>query len=217
MVVKNALNGYGVVSSAPVSLRHWALGGRSPSFTYDPRAASEILKRAHASGPLRFTTLVAPDSLGERVALELKRQFAALGVEMNVEEASRDEMVQRCGTGNYDAAVIEMVEGPTIIRDYIMWRSGLASNWGHWGNAAVDAALDRARSAANDDEYRRAIVDLQQTFVDDPPAVFVTWSVQARAVSKRFSVPAAEPDRDIIGTMNLWRPASHNQSPDRRN
>jgi ABC-type transport system substrate-binding protein len=214
--VNNALNGYGVASSGPVSLRHWALAGQSPSFAYDPRGASEMLAHAHPGAPLRFTALVQPNSLDERVALELKRQLAALGVEMNVEEASRDELVQRGGTGNYDAAVIEMVQGPTIIRDYIVWRSGMETNWGHWGNAAVDAALDRTRAAANEDDYRRAIVELQQTFIDDPPAVFVAWSVRARAVSTRFIVPA-EPDRDIIGTLHLWRPAGHNQSPDRRN
>ena len=211
--VKNALNGYGVVSSAPVSVRHWALAGRSPTFAYDPQAASEALSREHPGGPLRFTALVAPNSLDERIALELKRQFAALGVDMKVEEASRDQLVQRCGTGNYDAAVLYLIEGPTIIRDYIVWRSGMETNWGHWGNAAVDAALDRARAAANDEQYRQAIVDMQQTFIDDPPAVFLAWSVQARAVNKRFVVPAVEPDRDIIGTMHLWRPASHNQSP----
>src|SRR5262249_21283277 len=181
-VVKNALYGYGVVSSGPISLRHWALAGHSPAFAYDPRTASETLSRAHPGGPLHFTALVSPNSLDERVALELKRQFAALGVEMNVEEAFRDELVRRSGEGRYEAAVLTFIEGPTIIRDYIMWRSGLDSNWGHWGNAAVDAALDRTRAAANDDEYRRAIVDLQQTFVDDPPAVFLSSSGSARAV-----------------------------------
>jgi hypothetical protein len=42
--------------------------------------------------------------------------------------------------------------------------------------------------------------------MDDPPAVFLTWSVRARAVSTRFLVPPIETGRDILGTIRLWKP-----------
>ena len=44
-----------------------------------------------------------------------------------------------------------------------------------------DAALDRVRHARSDDEYRAAVAGLQQNFMDDPPAIFLAWSVRARA------------------------------------
>jgi ABC-type transport system substrate-binding protein len=211
-VIKNAMNGYGVVSSGPVSPRHWAMAGQPAALPYDPKQAAEILHRAYPQSPLRFTALVAPDSLDERIALELKRQLAILGVDMNVEEASREEVVRRCGTGQYDAAVLELIEGPTPIRTFMVWRSNGSLNLGHLGHHAVDMALDRIRYAANDDEYRREIIAMQQTFVDDPPAVFLAWSVRARALSKRFIVPPTEPGRDILGTLRLWMPASNGGS-----
>jgi hypothetical protein len=47
---------------------------------------------------------------------------------------------------------------------------------------------------------------VQQAFTEDPPAIFLAWSVQARAVSKRFDVPPAERDRDVLSNVRLWKP-----------
>jgi len=41
---------------------------------------------------------------------------------------------------------------------------------------------------------------------DDPPAAFIAWQTASRAVSARFDV-AAEPDRDILSNLWMWRPA----------
>ena len=49
---------------------------------------------------------------------------------------------------------------------------------------------------------------MQQAFVDDAPAIFLAWSVRARAVSKRFTVSGVEPGRDVLGTIRLWKPAT---------
>ncbi len=65
----------------------------------------------------------------------------------------------------------------------------------------------RARRTSEKD-YVQAVGALQQTFVDDPPAIFLAWSVRARAVSKRFVVPEAEPGRDVMSTLRLWKPAT---------
>jgi len=80
--------------------------------------------------------------------------------------------------------------------------------------ARHDAALDRVRHAANDDEYRAGVAAFQRAMIDDPPAIFLAWSQRARAVSSRFEVPV-EPGRDVLGTLRLWRPAADKQtSPD---
>jgi ABC-type transport system substrate-binding protein len=78
-------------------------------------------------------------------------------------------------------------------------------NPGGLGNATVDAALERVRHAATDQEYEQAVAGVQQAFMDDPPGIFLAWSVVARAVSKRFTVPAPEPGRDIVATLRLWK------------
>jgi hypothetical protein len=78
---------------------------------------------------------------------------------------------------------------------------------GGLGGPLLDAALDRVRHASTDDEYRGGVADVQRAVVADPPAIFLAWSRRARAVSRRFEVPA-EPDTDVMGTLRLWRPVN---------
>ena len=221
-VVRNALNGYGVASSGPVWPRYWALPPDLPKFEFDPKTAAETLGRAtHTAaaraGSLHFTCLVPPDTVNERIAIEVKRQLASVGVDMAVEEVSQDQIVQRTTKKQYEAALIEFISGPTLFRPYLVWHSKTPLNWAGFGNATVDAALDRVREAPSEDKYRRAVAGLQQAFMDDPPAIFLAWSVRARAVSNRFVVPPAEPGRDVSNTLRLWKPASTAQQQASRN
>ncbi len=55
----------------------------------------------------------------------------------------------------------------------------------------------------------------QQAVIDDPPAIFLAWMERARAVSKRFVVPTAEPGRDILSNLRLWRPSGISQQASR--
>jgi peptide/nickel transport system substrate-binding protein len=218
-LVRNALNGYGVASYGPVWPSHWALPSQPPKPIFNPKLSAATLaqaaQRGHpSSSRLRFTCLVPPDSVNERVALDVKRQLEAIDVDMEVEEVTQDQIVQRTGRADYEAALIELVSGPTLLRPYLLWHSDAPNNWGTFGNAAADIALDRVRNSATDAEYRIAVTELLKTFVDDPPGIFLSWSVRARAVSKRFSVPA-EPGRDILSTLRLWKPASDSRQASR--
>jgi ABC-type transport system substrate-binding protein len=212
-VVQVALNQHGVPSTGPIWPRYWALPPDLPSFQFDPARAATMLgakkpKVGRQPGGIRFTCLIQSDSLYERIALELKRQLEAVGVEMDVRAASPDELFEAENTRKYDAILSEGVSGPTLLRLYFLWHSGGAGNVGAFGNATLDAAFDRARLAESDADYRRGVAGLHQAFMDDPPAIFLFWSERARAVSRRFSVPAAEPGRDILSTLRLWKPAT---------
>ena len=100
--------------------------------------------------------------------------------------------------------------GPSLFRPYEVWHSGGSINPGGFGSQPIDEAFDRIRHANSDDEYRAGVRGLQQTMVDDPPAVFLGWTQRARAVSNRFQVPS-EDGRDILTTLRLWRPAGDNR------
>ena len=205
-VVHRALNDYGIASSGPIWPRYWALPREAPAFAFDPKQAAGLMGDGRKS-PVRFTCLVSPDPLDERIALELKQQLAGVGVDMSVEQASRDEIVQRAGKGQYDAVITELLSGPTMLRTYMIWHSKGPLNWGRFGTPKTDAALDRVRQAESETTYREAVADLQYAFMADPPAVFLAWSRRARAVSKRFTVPTPEAGREILSTLRLWKPA----------
>jgi len=210
-LVRNALNTYGVASAGPVSPFHWALPPKPARFEFDPKAAAQALAVAKRGSTqtdrLRFTCLVPPDSVNERVALDVKRQLEGIDVDMEVKELTQDQILERLGRGDYDAALIEFISAPTLLRPYLVWHSGGPFNWGNFGDSTIDEALDKVRYSDSDDSYRTAVADLLRTFVEDPPGIFLAWPIRARAVSKHFLVPA-EPGRDIIGTLRLWKPAT---------
>jgi peptide/nickel transport system substrate-binding protein len=212
-VVRVALNGHGIPSKGPFWQRHWALPADLQWFNYDPARASNmvIAERRMPVGhdtKLQFTLLVPPDAVNERIALEVKRQLEPIGVAVVVEPVSLDQLFKAIQARKYDAVLMEGISGQTLFRPYQLWHSGGIFNPGGLGNATVDAAFDRLRTAASDDDFRTAAAGVQRAFMDDPPVIFLGWPERARAVSKRFHVATDAGRPDVLGTMRLWTPAT---------
>jgi len=201
--VKSALNGYGTPSSGPIWPHYWAL----PPVSVEPHHSDSV---APFRSKLTFTCLV--DSGDERIALEVKRQLAAFGIDMKTESVSRDQIHKRVADGAYDAALVELISGPTFLRPYMIWYTKGAINLGKFGNSTIDAALERAHNAEGEEDFKKAVAGVQRAFQDDPPAIFLAWNQRARAVSNRFVVPPSEPGRDILSTLRAWRPVDAAQA-----
>jgi peptide/nickel transport system substrate-binding protein len=212
LVVRDALNGHGIASSGPIWPQNYGFRADLPKFEMDRRAAAAAFSRgtqsSNRAGSFHFTCLVPPDAVYERLALVLKQQLGAVGVDMSVEEAPMDRVFDAMKNRRFEAALIEGISAPTLLRPYQLWHSKGTFNPGGLGNATVDAAFDRVRHAATDKEYEQAVAGVQQAFMDDPPGVFLAWSVRARAVSKRFVVPPTESGRDIMATIRMWKPVT---------
>ena len=209
-IVRQALNGHGVPSSGPVWPRYWALPPPVATFEFDPARAAELLAgRAQPKIPVRFTCLIPADAMYERLALEVRRQLQAVGVEMDVQGMPTDRLFEAERTGKFDAVLIDFVSGPTMLRVWSLWDSRTENNLGGFGNGTIDSGFDRIGQAADEDNYRQGVGSLQQAFLDDPPAIFLAWSERARAISKRFAVPPPENGRDVISTIRLWSPRNN--------
>ena len=133
---------------------------------------------------------------------------------MALEEIPQAQLIERLGKGDYETMLFPFISGPTLFRPYLVWHSGTTFNWGHFGGPNIDKALDAVRFSGSDTDYRAAVASLNQIFAEDPPAVFLAWQKNARAVSRRFSVPS-EPGRDILGTLRLWKPAADTRQASR--
>jgi ABC-type transport system substrate-binding protein len=217
-IVRDGLNGHGVPSTGPIWPSHWAAQPPLPTFAYDPQQAARIISR-ESGGPsatggggyLRFTCLVASDA--DRISLVVKRQLQAVGVDMVLQEASRDDLNKAAATGHFDAILTGIISGPSIVRPYLWWYSRGPRNLGSYANNAVDSALDAIDGAGSDDGYRAGVEHFQAAILADPPAIFLAWDERARAVSKRFDV-VKQPGADIIRTLHLWRPVAGSGKPD---
>jgi peptide/nickel transport system substrate-binding protein len=209
-IIREAFNGHGIPSTGPVPPQHWALGNQAPKLAFDRTLAASLPHRH-----LTFTCLVPADSVYERIALLVKRQLAAASVDMRLEEATQDQVVQAARSNDFEAILADLVSGPTMFRSYRHLYSKVPFQLKPVGSPLVDAALDRMRHASSDDDYRQAVAEFQRTIVDDPPELFLAWGERARAVSRRFDVPVPEDGRDVLATLRLWRPVVDQRATNR--
>jgi peptide/nickel transport system substrate-binding protein len=199
-IVRDGLGGHGVVSSSPVWPYHFAFKPALAS-GYDVKRAGALLADGAKPAVHDFTCMIRPDATIERIALIVKRQLQQVGIEMTIEEIPVDEQLAAIKSGHFEAALTEMISGPTLLRAYRIWHSkGL---W-NYKSAALDTALDEIRYAASTEAYATGVGHLQQAATDDPPAIFLAWNERARAVTKTFSVPVEE-GRDILFGVRQWK------------
>jgi len=213
-LIADVFQGFGTPAVGPVWPEHWAYDRNLPMFRYSPATAAKAFgsvpadpaARRAGQGNIRFTCLFG-EATQEPLALSVQQQLQPFGVDMNPELLSLDEFQERFTSGNFDAVLLNALIGPNLLRLYQFWHSDAPYNFGGFHSGAVDRSLDSIRHAADDDAYRTGVAALQRAIAEEAPAVFLTWSARARAVSDRFDV-APNPNGDVLKTLRLWRPAT---------
>ncbi len=218
-IVRDAMRGRALPADGPIWPYHWAYSSAQSSFAFNPDAARLRLDGAgltanrdrtpgHMSSRFRFTCLVpSDDGRFERIALVVQRQLFEIGVDMEIEAMPVDQLInRRVPNGEFDAFLFEMTSGRTLGWLYRFWHSPAegpppALRTGYRG---ADSVLDRLRAAQTDNETRLAVSDLQRVMHNDPPAIFLVWPRETRAVDARFRVPYLS-DRDVLTGVREWR------------
>jgi ABC-type transport system substrate-binding protein len=203
--VKAALEGHGTPSAGPVSPHHWAFSGEGTTFSFQPRAAADVIARV--PGGLAFTCVTPPDARYEHLGLVLKQQLHAVGIEMTISEVPAENVIAIMGKPGFEALLVDAASGWSLMRAYRWWHSKGNQNAMKYFDAAVDSALDRVRHATNDSAYQAAVADFQRAINDDPPAIFLAWGDRSRAVSRKFAVEVQE-GRDVLATLRMWHPSA---------
>ena len=117
-----------------------------------------------------------------------------------------DQIVQAIASGDFDAVLADFVSGPSLFRPYQFWHSEGPLNWG-----------DYRQRRSSTRRSTGSVTRRTTTSTARPSPAFSARSstirrrsfspgANARAPSAtRFDV-AAEPGRDILTTLRLWRP-----------
>jgi peptide/nickel transport system substrate-binding protein len=218
-IVKKVLHGTGEVSSGPFHPKYWAYDATQAQYQHDPAAAAAMLDAAGYPLPaiatrgiprarFRFTAVLPQHfAVWERVALEIQRDLINVGVDMQFKSVPFGEFNATIGTGQFDAAVLDMITGPTPARAYISWRSarrfkGQLNVFGY-ENAEVERLFDSLFRTTNEAATRSTTSKLQRAMLEDPPAIFIAWSTRTRAINKRFAFPNTS--RDPLVDISQWR------------
>lgn len=217
-IVDGALKGRGKPAYTPIWPGHWAYDDSIPGYSFDPSLARTTLDalQAHEVGRrttstptrLRFTCLVPSNRpIPERIALMLQSQMYDVGVDLALESVSLRDFDKRLRSRDFDAVLLDLASGASLSRVYVFWRSPgeyQGFNFFGYSNPNVDKWLDRLRFAQDDATTRAAASQLQRVLLNDPPGVFVAWSDQTRAVSRRVNVQS-QPNQDPFEVLWKWR------------
>jgi peptide/nickel transport system substrate-binding protein len=215
-VVEVGLRSQGTEARTAVQPGHWAFDERRAGFAFDPARAQALLDAAGMTGHPRLkVTCLVPDvfETWELIALLVQRQLAQVGIDITLESVTYNEFRKRIQAGDFQAVLMEMVQGPGMNILSRFWHSkttgGIWNTW-NYSSAAMDGALDSLISSVGNDGYRHGVSLVQQALMDDPPAVFLAWREVTRALSRRFEV-TVEPGHDIRETISSWTLAGQPQ------
>ena len=213
-IVSSVLRGRAAVADDPVWPLFWAYPKVSDHYAYDPAKARELLNRAGVvkagAKKLRFRCLFyGEDPQFERIALLVQRQLSEVGVELDLQPESMDQMQSKLASGQSDSFLMMFTSGRALEWTYRFWRSPRAGEQvlQATGYVGADDVLDQLRSSYTDAEVREGVVKLRKRFFDDPPAVFIAWQKATRAVSTRFDVSEAG-EQDAFANIWQWKPVS---------
>lgn len=217
-IINRVLRGKAAPAAAPVWPFHWAVSQQSQALTYDPRRAQAMLDaagfalRRTSDGPPTRVTLKClvwgENALYEQLALLMQRQLFAVGVNLEIQFGSLEDISTRAHTGDFDALMLPTNSTRTLERTYRLWRSKSpenpdpAQNSGYTG---ADLWLDRLRRSTTESETRDAMAGVIRAFQQDVPAIFIAWLNVTRAVDARFDVGEGDTP-DPFQALWLWRP-----------
>ena len=223
-VIRETLHGHGMVAEGFIWPFHWAIDRNAPAYGFDPAEARRLLDEAGypvrptAAGPSRFSLrclLPSDMSLFSGIALVVQRNLYDIGVDLRLEPIPAAKMAERLPQGDFEAFLFELNSGRVLNWAYQFFHSPVEGDITYLrsGYQSADDVLDRLRHAIDDDQIRAETSALQRVLFEDPPAIFISWDEQARAVSRRFEVPA-KPGYDVFTSafLSQWKLAANGRN-----
>ena len=226
-LIKTVLDGRGTPSTGPLWPKHWAYDPSVQPYSFDPSLAESRLdetgfpmpKAGATSGVQRarfhFTCLVPANfAIWQRAALEVQRQLYNVGVDMQFKVVAIEEFDTALRERNFEAALIDMISGPTIGRAHIFWRSAKTFkglNLFGYENPETERLFNALGASTNDAAVRSIVSKLQQVLLDDPPALFLAWDQASRAIRRDFEI-VDEASADPLDTVWRWTPAGRQRA-----
>ncbi|WP_285571293.1 ABC transporter substrate-binding protein [Streptomyces sp. RTGN2] len=199
-MVKGILHGKAEVADALPSREMWgdllpADEVRSgydaiPSPDFDLAAARTELARSSAKDG--FTAeLHYPNSgpqLG-KAALALAASLKKIGITLNVKEITLEQWVAELGSGKQPLQFLwyfPVTGDPAELADPYLNAAATATDIAHYDNAAVNSALDTAKTATDKDVRARELMKAVRTAGAELPYLPLWWAQTASAFSEEF-------------------------------
>jgi len=202
IIVTRVLRGKGRVSCGTIYPKSWAYDNSIEPYTYDPKKATKLLKKAgwqdtnenhildKEGKEFEFELLIDEgDYVFQRCALLIQQQLLDIGIRMKVKPLPFSTIYEKfLSTKIFDASLLTILsENPD--RNYTWWHSSQIDhgfNFFSYKNKKVDELLEEGRITLEKKGRMRIYHQFQREIYNDPPGIFLFWSDHLIGIHKRF-------------------------------
>jgi peptide/nickel transport system substrate-binding protein len=204
-IVEDVLEGTAEIAAGPTPPAFaWAYNEEIEPYPYDPDKARELLAEAGAEGAsLTFYVTEGGSGMLDPVAMgtAIQADLAAVGLDVQIETYEWNTFLGRVNPGLEGEADMAQMAWMTNDPDTLpflalrteAWPENGGFNSGYYSNPEVDALLEAARVATDQDERARLYREMQAIVHDDAPWVFVANWKQNAVTSERVENFRLEP------------------------
>jgi peptide/nickel transport system substrate-binding protein len=201
-IVNGVFNGQAVTAEGPISVnsRFFDLFGLGEGwmYEYNPDKAREHLAAAGYPDGFAFKLITRQGiSVDDAVAVNLKANFADIGVDMEQDPVSGSKMAEHLGQRTYQAAfrggLLDYIDDP-FYHFYLWWVTNTVINWTGYSNARVDQIIEETAPLLGDDARRGPYAEAVGLVVDASPMLWLANANFTLAVSDDIGGYVHHPD-----------------------
>lgn len=199
-IVDKVLNSQGVVADSPIFPGTWAYYEGNETFSLDTARAKSLLAAAgftagsDKTAPLKngdlsltFELLYPDDPVDAAVAQSIQKDWANIGVAVNLTALPYDKLVsEHLDQRAYQAALVNMNFSRTPDPDpYPFWDQAQATggqNYTQWNNLMASEYLEQARTVTDTAERYKLYRNFQVLFSQEMPAIPLYYPIYSYAV-----------------------------------
>lgn len=226
MIVDKVLDGQAILADGPLFPNTWAYYDNIEHIAFDPEGAIALLKangykipasggdvRVNKDGKSLEITLVHPDDdLHTAIAQLIQKNWAAVGMKVNLEPVSYDSLLNdRLAPHVFQAALVDL--NLVRLRDpdpYPFWHQSAATggqNYGQWDNRSASEYIEQARVNPDFEARTRLYRNFQVVFSKELPALTLYYPVYSYGVDRQvlgLQMPPLFDTSDRFLTISDW-------------
>ncbi|MDR3572731.1 MAG: peptide ABC transporter substrate-binding protein [Anaerolineaceae bacterium] len=203
-IIDHLLNGQAVMADGPILPGTWAYYDGIEHLDYDQTQAQNMLKdagyvlsgdqnsvRKKGDTALQFTLSYPDDDAHKAIAIEIQKEWNALGANINLDAQPYDQLVNaELGQRKYQAALVDLNLSRSPDPDpYPFWDQAQATggqNYSQWNDRTASEYLEQARITTDLTERTRLYRNFQVIFSQQLPSLPLYYPVYTYAVDQQI-------------------------------
>ena len=225
-LIRDTLNGRGVVADAPFVPDTWAFDPTAPRYTYDPDRAKQLLRNAgfeltaiapsnvevwqKAGEAIDFTLLTPDTGVYPAIAEAIAKQWRAIGVQVTVQPVRNLATVFATTRPLQFQLALVAVPLDGDPDPYAYWhqsRAAVGQNYTGWENKEASDLIEQARTTSDRAVRAELYHKFQAIWTDEVPALSLYFPTYRYYVSSRVRDVQLGPITylsDRLRGLNQW-------------